>query len=65
MPDAEYSKSRAVRYLAWTFGLAYIIRIGAAALINGGNAMAGQLVVAVMMFVPALGVLLRAGEKTA
>ena len=58
MRDIEYSRSQVARYLAWTFGLAYLVQFGAAYLYNTGKTVIGQLVVAAMMFVPALGVLL-------
>lgn len=54
----EFHKGKVVRFLAWTFGLAYVIQIGAGYLYHNGNAAVGQLVTAAMMFVPALGVLL-------
>ena len=62
MRDAEYDKGKVIKYLIWTFLLAYVIQFGAAYLYNSVNKIAGQLVIAVMMFVPALGVLL-AGAK--
>ncbi len=62
MREEKYNKAQVGKYLVWTFILAYIIQFGAAYLYNNGNRMAGQLVVAAMMFVPALGVLL-AGAK--
>ena len=58
MRNAEYDKAQVIRYLAWTFGIAYAIQFGAAYIYNHVNVMAGQLVVAAMMFVPTLGVLL-------
>lgn len=58
MREAEFNKGRVLRYLAWTFGLAYIIQFGAAFLMRRVNATVGQLVIAAMMFVPALGALL-------
>ena len=47
-----------MKYLVWTFALAYIIQIGAAYLYNHVNTTIGQMAIAAMMFVPALGVLL-------
>ena len=58
MRNVEFNKMQVVKYLVWTFALAYIIQIGAAKLYNSGNTMIGQLVIAAMMFVPTLGVLL-------
>lgn len=58
MCNAEYNKIQVVKYLIWTFSLAYIIQIGAAYFYNNTNRSIGQLVVAAMMFIPVLGVLL-------
>ena len=62
MRDTEFSKAQVVKYLIWTFALAYIIQIGAAFLYNRVNVLAGQLAVSAMMFVPTLGVLLAGGR---
>ena len=58
MRNTEFNKTQVVKYLVWTFALAYIIQIGAAYLYNHVNRIAGQLVIAAMMFVPTLGVIL-------
>ena len=58
MHNVEYSKSKVIKYLAWTFGLAYVIQVGAAYVCNNVNAVFGRLIIAAMMFVPAIGVLL-------
>ena len=58
MRNAEYDRKKVVKYLIWTFSLAYIIQIGAAFLYNNMNSSVGQIVIAAMMFVPMLGVLL-------
>ena len=58
MRNAEYNKMQVVKYLIWTFSLAYFIQIVAAYLYNNTNRLIGQLVVAAMMFIPTLGVLL-------
>jgi len=57
MPDRKFSKKQVVRYLLWTFVIAYIIQF-LSALLYSLNRMAGQLVLAAMMFVPTLGVFL-------
>ena len=57
MRNTEFNRSQVVKYLIWTFVLAYIIQICAASLYRS-NRSVGQLVLAAMMFVPALGVLL-------
>ena len=58
MRDVDFNKKQVAKYLAWTFALAYIIQGIAAHLYHHGSVMTGQLVIAAMMFVPALGVLL-------
>ena len=58
MRNTEYNRNQVVRYLVWTFVLAYIIQFGAAYLYNHDNKLIGSLVIAAMMFVPTLGVLL-------
>lgn len=58
MHNVEYSQSKVIKYLAWTFGLAYVIQIGAAYVYNNVNAVFGRLIIAAMMFVPTIGVLL-------
>ena len=62
MREMEYDKNSVVKYLAWTFGLAYLVQAGVGLLYKNGNAMIGRMVMAAMMFVPALGVLL-SGNK--
>ena len=57
MRKAEYNKTQVVKYLIWTFVLAYAVQF-AAAPVYSRNRMTGQLIIAAMMFVPALGVLL-------
>lgn len=57
MPDRQFNKKQVIRYLLWTFAVAYIIQFLSAPLYSL-NRMAGQLVLAAMMFVPALGVFL-------
>ena len=56
MNNAEYSRSRLIKYLIWTFVLAYLMQGCAALLYRKGN-MLWQLAVAGTMFVPTLGVL--------
>ncbi len=57
MRKAEYNKKQVIIYLLWTFGAAYLIQFLTASLYKN-NRMAGQLVLAAMMFVPAVGVVL-------
>ena len=61
MRNAGFNKGQVVRYLAWTFGLAYAVQFATARLYQT-NRMLGQLVLAAMMFLPALGVLLAGGQ---
>ena len=62
MNNAAYNKARVIKYLVWTFVIAYAVQAGAAYLYNNVNTTVGQLVIAAMMFVPTLGALL-AGVK--
>lgn len=57
MRKTEYNKKQVIIYLLWTFGAAYLIQFLTASLYKN-NRMAGQLVLAAMMFVPAVGVLI-------
>lgn len=61
MRKTKFNKKQVVKYLLWTFGMAYLIQFGAAFLYER-NRGAGQLVIAAMMFVPALGVVLAGGD---
>ena len=58
MRDTEFDKARVIRFLIGAFLPAYALHALAAFLWNGGNILAGQLVVALSMLAPALGVLL-------
>ena len=62
MRDVEFNKTQVVKYLVWTFVLAYAVQFGAAQVYNHVNTTVGQLIVAAMMFVPTLGVLLAGGR---
>lgn len=62
MPNTEYSKTKLIKYLIWTFALAYALQIIAAYLYNHVNMTVGQLLVAGLMFVPTLGVVLAGGS---
>ena len=61
MRSTTFDKGRVIRYLAWTFGLAYAVQFAAAPLYKANRAL-GQLALAAMMFVPALSVLLAGGS---
>ena len=58
MDHVTFDKKRTIKYLIWTFLIAWIMQVVAALLSRNGLAAVGQLVLAVMMFVPLLGVLL-------
>ena len=58
MSNVKFDKTHVIKYLVWTFVVAYIIQIGASVIYNRVSVIAGQLILAVMMFVPTLGVLL-------
>ncbi|MBO4798359.1 MAG: CPBP family intramembrane metalloprotease, partial [Candidatus Methanomethylophilaceae archaeon] len=62
MDNTEFNRSQVVRFLVWTFALAYGIQIGAAYLYRHVSTVIGQLVIAAMMFVPALGALLAGAD---
>ena len=62
MGSNVFSRSKLVKYLAWTFGLAYAVQAGVAVLYRSGNQAAGQVLTAAMMFVPMLGLLLSGGS---
>lgn len=61
MRSADFNKSQVIKYLAWTFSLAYAVQFATARLYQTNRAL-GQLVLAAMMFVPTLGVLLAGGK---
>jgi len=62
MDNMKFNPTQIAKYLIWTFALAYIAQAGVGLLYRSGNAMAGQLLMAGMMFVPTLGVLLAGGK---
>ena len=62
MNNREFNRTKTIKYLIWTFGIAYAIQAGVAVLYQKGHAGIGQLVLAAMMFVPMLGVLLAGGR---
>lgn len=64
MRNTEYNTPQVVKYLVWTFALAYIIQAGVGLLYKNGHTAAGQMVMAGMMFVPTLGVLLSGSKLT-
>ena len=58
MNNVTFNKKSTVKYLIWTFLIAWIVQIVVAVLYQNGLATIGRLVIAAMMFVPLLGVLL-------
>ena len=62
MSDVIFNKKGTVKYLAWTFLIAWIMQVVAAVLYWRGLTVFGQLLLAVIMFAPLFGVLL-SGNK--
>ena len=62
MKNTEFDRARTIRYLLLTFAVAWIMQAITALLYRNGNVLIGQLLMAVMMFVPALSVLLSGGK---
>ena len=58
MTDTVFDKKATVKYLIWTFLIAWVMQAAVAVLYWNGLSIVGQLLTAVMMFVPLLGVLL-------
>ena len=58
MRDVTFDKKGTIKYLIWTFLITWIIQIVVAILFWKGLTVFGQLLMAIMMFVPLLGVLL-------
>ena len=58
MTDATFNKRGTIKYLIWTFLIAWAAQVIVAVLYRNGLTTAGQLLMAVMMFAPLLGVLL-------
>lgn len=57
MTDIEFSKTKMLKYLIWTFAIAWSMQVGVGLAYNKGYTMIGQMLMVVMMFVPLLGVL--------
>ena len=62
MTETVLDRTKVIKYLVWTFALAYIIQFFAGWIWNHVSIVAGQLATAVVMFVPTLGVLLAGGK---
>lgn len=62
MDNMAFDKKGTIKYLVWTFGMAWILQIIVAVLYKNNLAGVGQLLMAIMMFTPLFGVL-RSGHK--
>ena len=62
MNNVTFNKEGTIKYLIWTFLIAWIMQIIIGILYRNGLAIVGQLMLAVTMFAPMLGVLL-SGQK--
>ena len=58
MTDTVFNKKATVKYLIWTFLIAWVMQAAVAVLHQNGLATVGRLVTAIMMFVPLMGVVL-------
>ena len=58
MNNVVFNKKGTIKYLIWTFLIAWIMQVIVAILYRNGLAAFGQPLIAIMMFVPLLGVLL-------
>ena len=62
MNNVTFNKEKTIKYLIWTFLIAYIMQVIVAIFYRNGLVMVGQLMLAVTMFAPLFGVLL-SGNK--
>ena len=58
MNNVSFNEKGTIKYLAWTFMIAWVMQVVTAVLYRNGIAIVGQLLIGIMMFVPLLGVLL-------
>ena len=58
MNNVTFNKKGTIKYLAWTFLIAWVMQVVVAVLYRNGIAIVWQLLMEIMMFVPLLGVLL-------
>ena len=58
MNNVSFNKKGTIKYLAWTFLIAWVMQAVAAVLYRNGIVIVGQLLMGIMMFVPLFGVLL-------
>lgn len=62
MRNIVYNKPQVVKYLLWTFVLAYILQVGVGLLSKSENTKLVQLMIVGIMFVPSIGVLLSGSQ---
>lgn len=62
MKETTFNKTQVIKYLIWTFGIAYLIQAGVGVLSTTGLGFLAQPVMALMMFVPLLGTVLAGGN---
>ena len=62
MNNVVFNKKRTIKYLIWTFLIAWVLQVVVAVVSRNGQVMAGRLLMSVVMFAPLLGVLL-SGNK--
>ena len=62
MNNAAFNKKGTIKYLVWTFLIAWIMQAAVALLYRNGQSIIGRLVMGALMFAPLLGVLL-AGQR--
>ena len=62
MNNVVFNKKRTIKYLIWTFLIAWVLQVVVAVVSRNGQVMAGRLLLSVVMFAPLLGVLL-SGNK--
>ncbi|MCH5194885.1 MAG: CPBP family intramembrane metalloprotease [Oscillospiraceae bacterium] len=62
MNDSVFNKKKTIKYLIWTFLVAWVMQVIIGILYKNGLAAVGQLLLSVTMFAPLLGVLL-SGQK--
>ena len=58
MNNVSFNKKGTIKYLAWTFLIAWVMQVVVTVLYRNGIAIVWQLLMEIMMFVPLLGVLL-------
>ena len=58
MNNVTYNKKTTIKYLIWTFLIAWVLQVVVAVLSRSGQVMGGRLLLSVVMFAPLAGVLL-------